>query len=575
MKPATDGHLGVDIQALMKALPVSGLGPQCLASIGGLIDIPKDQRWREFINLLEPPAGQRVPYIEPAKAIEKLLCRQGVSPDDAQARSRETVVRMRGDVADEHWVNFYDYLEPESPECLPVSVFVAWVRQEHDRSVQLSAPVPNSAQESNERASEHLLVPFEILAFFERSAEVATSSPTFRGPDNWHEPWSLENLPALPPPKAMIEFMPGAPWADQDNWDDWNAPSNPFILWREAMRPVAQTLENVLGEPVFKFADLDADSDIDDDDVHRFLLLHWCCTWKPESAYVRFLVKVSGASNVEELKAALIDPANYTQPYKMNGSYIGLETLNSRIDYLPPDRQKTVTVVFLTTQARNVAHGLLSQNIGARAFIVAPKELATDEWVKHATRHCRGWTVRYVRDSEVSNPIEILSVTDELSVIANEIAPKSGFDLKLSESSEDLLWLAFALEVDAKYYFVEGTQLSNPDSSLIKRGVPERVTARQSRRAAFMRDLKEIRLENDFGSSGLWNAEGKMLPYDLLDLPFPVVRRIAAWQRDYDDTMNPPDMGDKAWWERHEQEALNIAVSLQDALGSDITVRPS
>jgi hypothetical protein len=37
--------------------------------------------------------------------------------------------------------------------------------------------------------------------------------------------------------------------------------------------------------------------------------------------------------------------------------------------------------------------------------------------------------------------------------------------------------------------------------------------------------------------------------------------------------MNPPDMGDKAWWDRHEQEAFNIAVALQGALGSSIPVK--
>jgi hypothetical protein len=571
VKPAIAGHLGVDIKALMRALPISGLEPQCLASIGGLIDAPKDQRWREIIDLLEPPAGQRVPYIEPAKAIEKLLRRQGVAPDDAQARSREAAVRMRADLADDHWVNFYDDLEPESPECLPVSEFVAWVRKEGDRSIQLSATVSNRAQEPDGRASEHLLVPPEILAFFEQAAEVAISTPTFRGPDNWHEPWSLESLPAFPPPKAMIEFVPGAPWADMDNWNDWNVLSNPFNLWREAIRPVALKIEKALGEPVYYFADLD--DELDDDDVHRFLVLHWCCIWKPESAYVRFLVKVSGASNVEELKAALIDPVNFTQPFKMNSAFVGLETLNCRIDYLPPDRQKTVTVVFSTMQARNVAQALLAQKIGARAFIVAPKELATDEWVKQATRYCRDWCVRYVRDRKLNDPIEILSVTDELSVIADEMTPNSGFNLKLSESAEDLLWLALSLEVEAKYYFVEGSQLSNPDSSLVKRGVPERIAARQTRRAAFMGQLKVIRLENDFGSSGLWGADGKMLGYDQMALPFPIVRQIAAWQRDYDDTMNPPYMGDDPWWDRHEQEALSIAVSLQDALGSDTSVQ--
>ena len=569
--PTNDDHRGVDVQALMRALPISGLEPQCLASIGGLVGVPKDQRWREAIDFLLPPAGQRVPYIEPGKAIGKLLRRQGVAPDDAQARSREAMVRMRIDVADDRWVNFYDYLEPESPECLPVSDFVAWVRKEHDQSIRLSATAPTTEQELNRQASEHLLVPLEILDFFEQATDVVTSTPMFRGPDNWDNPWSLESLPALPPPNAMIEFVPGAPWADMDDWGDWKATDNPFMRWREAIRPVALELEKSLGETVYHFADLNGD--IDDDDVHRFLVLHWCCTWKPESAYVRFLVKVSGASSVEELKAALIDPDNYTHPFKMNCSFVGMETLTCRIDYLPPDRQKMVTVVFFTPQARKVAQALLAQKIGARAFIVAPKELATDEWVKQATRLCRSRTIRYVNDRKIDNPTEILSVTDELSVIADEKTPKSGFDLKLSESAEDLLWLALVFEVESKYYFVSGTQLSNPDSSLIKRGVPERVAARKERRAEFMHQLKEIRLGNDFFSSGLWGANGKMLPYDLMDLPFPIVRRIAAWQRDYDNTMNPPaDMGDEAWWGRHKQEALNIAVSLQEALGSQITV---
>lgn len=55
----------------MWVLPASGLDLQCLTSIGGMNDVPKDQPWREIINLLEPQAGQRVPRIEPAKAIEK------------------------------------------------------------------------------------------------------------------------------------------------------------------------------------------------------------------------------------------------------------------------------------------------------------------------------------------------------------------------------------------------------------------------------------------------------------------------------------------------------------------------
>ena len=64
-----------------------------------------------------------------------------------------------------------------------------------------------------------------------------------------------------------------------------------------------------------------------------------------------------------------------------------------------------------------------------------------------------------------------------------------------------------------------------------------------------------------------------MLGYDLLDLPFPLVRRIAAWQRDYDDTVTPPDEGSEVWWRRHAQEAFEIAKALQTALGSEVAVK--
>ncbi|MDR1461934.1 MAG: hypothetical protein LBI68_02180 [Azoarcus sp.] len=297
----------VDISALMRVLPVSALEPDWMASLGGFIDVPKDRGWQERIWLLEPPAGQRVPYIEPVEALEKLLRRQGVAPEDAKARALEAVTRMKEDVAGDHWVNFFDVLEPESPECLPLPDFVAWLRNERRRVNRLASDLKLDAQGFKELASEEMLVPSDnIVDFFEQAAEVAASTPMFRGPENWDEAWSLENLLALPPPKAMIEFVPGPPW-DNFEWGDWKTGDNPFLRWREAMCPIAQELETALGEPVYYFADLS--SDIDDDDVHRFLVLHWCCTHKPESAFVRYLLKVSGARDVEELKAALIDPA--------------------------------------------------------------------------------------------------------------------------------------------------------------------------------------------------------------------------------------------------------------------------
>jgi hypothetical protein len=560
VKHVIDGRQHVDIQALMHALPVSGLEPQCLASIGGLIEVPKDRRWQETITLLEPPAGQRVPYIDPVAALEKTLRRQGVEKASARNRAIEAVTLMRADLAEDRWVKFFDDLKPESPECLPLPDFVAWLR---------SMGNLENPQGFEGLASEEMLVTPDILDFFEQAAQVAATTPMFRGPDNWNEAWSLENLPALPPPKAMIEFVPGPPWDDCDV--DWETHDNPFLRWREAMRPVAHKLEKALGEPVYYFKELG--DELDDDDVHRFLVLHWCCTHKPESAFVRFLLKVSGAKDVEELKAALIDPANYTHSFKLNGSFVGLEALSCRIDYLPPEVHKTVGVVFLTEQAREVAQALLAQQIGAHAFIVAPKELATEAWVQHATRYCREWTVRFVYDGKLDDPIDILASVDELCVIANQPTPKSGFDLKLSDPAEDLLWLALDLGVEARYYHVEHTQLMNPDTCLQKRSVPERVAAQKMQRASFTRRLKEIRLDNDFGSSGLWSDDGRNLGYDLLDLPFPLVRRIVAWQREYDNTMNPPDMGDEAWWQRHAKEALDLAKALQTVLGENTVVK--
>lgn len=561
----------VDIAAMMKVLPVSSLEPNWVAALGGFSDRPKDERWKDTIWLREPPAGQHVAYIEPLRAMETLLRLQGVPLEVARACAGAAVAHMKADIEEDQWINFFDDLEPESPACLPVSDFVAWLRDVPRRIDGSADRLMPGVQGSSKLDGEALTVPPGILDFFEQAAAVTATTPMFSGPDNWEAPWSLQDLPPASPPKAMIEFVPGPPWGDIDAWDDWRLTDNPFMRWREAIRPVALELERVLGEPVYYFADLT--SDIDDDNVHRFLVLHWCCTYQPASAFVRYLLKISGAEDVEELKAALIDPASYTQPFEMYGGFAGLEALACHIDYLPPGASKTVAVVFSTLEARNTAQALLAQAIGAHAFIVAPKELATDAWVREATRYCRDWTVCYQYDHTLDEPLDILALADELCVIANEKRPRHGFDLMLSDRAEELLWLAIELGVEARYFYLDRTQLGNPELCLKNRCVAERVAARKARRAAFTRQLKEIRLDTDFGSSGLWNEEGKMLGYDLLDLPFPLVRRIAAWQRDFDDTVMPPDEGSDEWWDRHQAEKIEIAKALQAALGPEVAVK--
>lgn len=324
VKGIIDDRHSVDIQSLMLALPVSGLEPQRLASVNGFINVPPDSRWQETIGLLEPPAGQCVPYIEPVGALEKILRHQGVALEVAKPWAIKVLARMKADVAEDHWINFFDDLEPQSPECLPLPDFVAWLRREGTRA---------SHQSFNDPAIATILVAPDILDFFERASQVAATTPMFRGPDNLAKPWSLQDLPALPTPKSMIEFVPGPPWGDHSI--DWETEDSLFLRWRETMLPIAQQLKSELGEAVYSFKELG--DELDDDDVHRFLVLHWCCTHKPESAFVRFLLKVSGARDVEELKAALIDPASYTHPFEMNSAFFGMECLSCRITYDPTD----------------------------------------------------------------------------------------------------------------------------------------------------------------------------------------------------------------------------------------------
>ena len=184
-----------------------------------------------------------------------------------------------------------------------------------------------------------------------------------------------------------------------------------------------------------------------------------------------------------------------------------ISTLESdAVALVPHEAHKTVGVVFQTELARDVAQWLLAQQIGAHAVIVAPKEMASDAWVKQATRFCRSWTVNYVYDGKRDESIDILASVDAVSVIANEQRPKSGFDLKLSRQVEDLLWLALSLGIEARSFHVDCGRLANPELSLQTLGVPERVAARQAQRAAFTRQLTELRLDNDFGSSGVRSA---------------------------------------------------------------------
>jgi len=530
----------VNLNALQRVLPISRLEPQWVAIIDGFSNKSGEYRPREIITLIEPPAGQHIPYVNARSAMALLFKHQGIPAEDAKAKANTEWLGLKEQLDSTQRIVFYDYTEMNPDECIPAPALLLYLRQKK-------------------------LVADHVSDFLDRAVATVVSIPMFAGPDNWDAPWSIASLPDEPPAKAMIEFMPGPPWVEDD---DYGAR---FDVWRDSMRVIADRLEKVLGEPVYYFKVPDCDTD--DDNVHRFLVLHWLCSCWPDSTYVKFMMSVSGATDVDEFKTALINPENYTQPFKMNDAFIGIEPKMCRLEYVPPIAHKTIGIVFSTLAARTWAESLLLQKINCDVLIIAPQDIVPDDWVKAWTRHCRNFAIQYLCEGVLNEPIKVLAQIDELCVIADQRCPKYLFDLAIPDSIEELLWLAMGRRFDAKYFFVDGSQLSNPGSTLVDRNVPQRVMAKWNRREAFTRQLKEIRLSCEFCSSGLWNDKEQMLAYDLLDLPLDLVRRIAAWQHDFDETENPPATGDDAWWERHEQEAVSIATALQAAVGASPVVK--
>jgi hypothetical protein len=544
----------IDIHSLTRALPVYGLEPQTLAYISSFPDPKNPQKVEgryvfDDIVFLEPPSGQHEPYVDPLDFMQRIFMFQGVSCDDALKLAVVEYSKIRPSLSVFERPIFFDDFDLNAHEHISILTLLAHMRE-------------------NKLASDHL------LDFFKKAAEVTQSIPLFADWDGRHFCHRLIDLPDSPSPKAMIEFAP-VPWTHDE--DDESI----FWTWREAMKPIAASLEEALGESVYNFQDLG--DELDDDCVHRFLKLYWCCSYKPDSSYVRYLVEASGATSVDELKAALIEPANYVQPFEMYYAFFRAEALACRLmTYLPIEKRQVVGVVFSTTAARSVAESILLQQIGASVVIAAPEELLFDSSIseylirnsilKHAMRFCRqDVRIHYLQGREIERPIEFLARIDKLFIIADTITPNPVFDLKLSGSIEELLWKALELNVPTEYYHIDGSHLFNPEVCLKKLGVPARVAAQDKERETYTAKLTILRLDCDWSSSGLWNELGQMIPYDNIDLPLPLIRRIIDWHEEFDATLNA-DFSDE-WDEKHEREKCEIARELQRTLGAGVVVQ--
>ncbi len=549
----------VDILALLHALPVLELAPNVVATIDGFL-VPRDTRGidahaetcTEYVNatidLLEPPAGQYVPYIDPVAAMVVILGSEGKDRKDAVQQAGSSLSELKTFSRASRWVCFFNDYEPDSPECLPVLDFIAWLRQKEGAS--------NA-----------------IVDFVARVAEIAPDLTIFTGPDNASDPWALTDLPALPQPKEMIEFVPGAPWYD-DEWgkrETWGIDGNPFVRWRESIRPIAVSLSAALGESVYHFADWRCDTD--DDLIHRFLVLHWCCSYKPNSTYVQYLVKVSGATSVTALMEALVDPSSYSLPFLMNDRFIGIQAASCRFDYDGQVVSKTVGLLFWSEAGRHTALNVLAQHLNASVRVIAPKALVTSAWQYDVARYCRSIEIIDLDiEKGVRNPIEALSRVDRLFVMASEVSSRPGEE-EIPAALALFMSMASTFQIAGSYRYRNGTRRSLSDLVREDEAVAADIAIGRAQRVSFTEQLREVRLGNTSGGTGLLDANGESLGYDQLSLPFTLIRRIAIWQSDFEEKMRCPTLDTDVWRRRHRDQQLDLAKALLESLAPQQTVR--
>jgi hypothetical protein len=140
----------VDIDSLTRALPVSQLEPNNVAFLRGFVDVPRDQEWKVNVALLEPPAGQHELYLDPVIALEMILRRNGLAPETAISAASALVRLMSSDIPQQRRVTYFNTVDPNPSDCVPVSEFVGWLREptnaerdaelnRHSRQVALAA----------------------------------------------------------------------------------------------------------------------------------------------------------------------------------------------------------------------------------------------------------------------------------------------------------------------------------------------------------------------------------------------------------------------------------------------------
>lgn len=213
--------------------------------------------------------------------------------------------------------------------------------------------------------------------------------------------------------------------------------------------PIAERLKEDLGEPVYYFKNWD--DDLNDDYAHRFLVLHFCCVLCPESRYVRYLTEISGATDVHELKAALLNPASYTAPYQMKPVMDSYEPLRCVFDYSKNTGKHRATFVTYSETAADTLRLCVAQAINQTVTIVHRESVSPIDILGTSGQHCSRIQTLSIPDKQSMLPESLITNTDELVLVGDDITSSAAPDEILT-----LARLAYHRGITVRRYQDEG-----------------------------------------------------------------------------------------------------------------------
>ncbi|PVE42932.1 hypothetical protein [Limnohabitans planktonicus] len=538
----------IDLFPLMRCLPMCDLEASILGFVSGWHEPNATTKYTQpNICWMEPPAGVRRPHVDPVKATTILLRHQGKERDKALALAQAHYAALRPALQVIERIRYLDEFEPDSPEHIP-----------------------------GDRWLDHLqaqdCVSDDVIRFLRKTLDACTELTAYEHPDFPGRRLSLSELPEQPPATSLIQFQPGCPWGadycDLEEITEGAATAN-WLKWRADQQPIAAAIEARWGQAPMYLADMD--DPLDDDLFHRFLVLHWCCTCKPDALYVQFLLEASGAPSLIGLKAALLDPENYAHPFTLDGTHRQMSPRAGRFRFTPSD-QKTpyVTIAFEDASCWPLVQDLLRQQVDADVLLIDVDKLLQYEQLKPFERYARNLVQHLGWRECLDTPVETLARTDELHVLAATHDQRES--LGVSEGLTLLLALAHIFQTETVFHTSRGILMNFTDLPSFK-SASKKAEQMLLEVEAHLPLMDEIHVWCDFYASGLWDKRGAMLSYDIETLPWDLIRRLSAWQWEHDCTIDPPQhMGSDAWWDNNFAQSCAIAREVQDAVGPQVQV---